>query len=33
MTLIVPAHPSQSMERHNSGITTLKHAICAQSVF
>ena len=33
MRLIGPAHSSQFMERHNSGITTPKHAICAPNVF
>ena len=33
MRLIGPAHSSQFMEQHNSGITTLKHAICAPNVF
>ena len=31
--LISPAHSSQFMEYHNSGITTLKHAICAQNFY
>ena len=33
MGLIGPIHSSQFMEQHNSGITTPKHAICAQTVF
>ena len=33
MRLIVPARSFQFMERHNLGITTLKHAIYAPSVF
>ena len=32
MKLIGPAH-SQFMERYNSGVTTLKHAISAPNVF
>ena len=31
--LICPAHSSQFKERHNLGITTLKHAIYAPNVF
>ena len=33
MRLIGPAHSSQFMEWYNSGITTLKHAICAPKLF
>ena len=33
MALIGHAHYSQSMEWHNLGITTLKHATCAPSAF
>ena len=33
MRLIGPTHSSQFMEQHNSGITTLKHGICAPYVF
>ena len=33
MGLIGPIHSSQFMKQHNSGITTPKHAICAQTVF
>ena len=33
MRLIGPAHSSQFIEWHNSGITTLKHAVCAPNVF
>ena len=33
MTLIGHAHSSQFMERQILGITTLKHAKCAQNVF
>ena len=33
MKLIGPAHSSQFMERYNSGITTLKHAIGAPNFF
>ena len=33
MRLIGPAHSSQFIERHNSGITTLKYVICAPNVF
>ena len=33
MRLIGPAHSSQFMEWHNSGITTLNHAICAPNVY
>ena len=33
MRLIGPSHSSQFMEHHNSGTTTLKHAICAPNVF
>ena len=32
MSLICPAHCSQFMEWHNSGITPLKHAICSPNV-
>ena len=32
MRLIGPAHTYQFMEKPNSGITTLKHAICAPNV-
>ena len=33
MRLIGPEHFSQLMERHNTGVATLKHAICAPNVF
>ena len=33
MRLIGPAHSSQFMEWHNSGITTLNHAISAPNVY
>ena len=33
MRLIDPAHSSQFMGRHNSGIATVKNAICAPTVF
>ena len=33
MRLIAPAHYSHFMRRYNSGITTLKLAICAPNVF
>ena len=33
MRLIGPTHSFQFMERHNLGITTLKHAICVPNVF
>ena len=33
MRLTVPVRSSQFMEWHNSGITTLKHAICAPNIF
>ena len=33
MRLIDPAHSSQFMGRHNSGIATVKNAICAPTAF
>ena len=33
MMLTGSAHSSQFTERHNSGTTTLKHAICVPNVF
>ena len=33
MRLIGPVHSSQCLELHNSGITTLKHAIVTPSRF
>ena len=33
MTLIDHAHSFQFMEKHNLGITTLKHALCPPNVF
>ena len=33
MKLIGPTHSVKFMKKHNSGITTLKHAICDPKVF